>query len=95
MGAQGGRRRAYGDPKPEKRLGEFSLGQRRGKSGRCHMVGRQTVLPAKVGPQEVLCSKRVGPFGKPGLLYLEGGRAFPSTCLPPPCESGHLCSGCS
>lgn len=58
-------------------------------------VGRQTVLPAKVGPQEVLCSKRVGPFGKPGVLYLEGGRAFPSTCLPPPCESGHLCSGCS
>lgn len=62
MGAQGGRRRAYGDPKPEKRLGEFSLGQRRGKSGRCHMGGETNSLAGQGWAPGSVMLKESWPF---------------------------------
>lgn len=69
-----------------------SLGAEDGESGHSPMRGDLKGFPgARLGPRSAALQERVGLLGDPGLpqaLHLGGGCAFPSACLPPPCEPG-------
>lgn len=90
----GGRRRAAGGSQTGEEARLVRVWERRmGESGHSPMRGGDLKgFPgARLGPRSAALQERAGLLGDPGLpqaLHLGGGCAFPSACLPPPCEPG-------